>query len=137
MKEVGRGGRYNIYWYFHLPDSTDLWHKLTTGKGQTSWVTVDDGSSELVHVFERLKGGKMSKGAIPDKDLKAIREAVQAGKDALANDSTRCGKCKHDLEDETFVQCQGCNCWRHVGCAQPEVVDETEWWCSSCEQRLS
>lgn len=128
---------YHISWYYRTDSSSDIWHKLTTGANRTSWVKLDEGSSQLVHVFDHLKGRKVAKGAFMDKDLKTIKQVVQAGKDALANNSTRCGKCKHDNPDERFVQCQGCSCWRHVGCAEPVVLDEDEWWCSDCERRLS
>ena len=125
--------RYEFFWYKPKACSVpNFFQKIEGGKNNVSSVTLSDDHAELVHIFNNLNGGKERGGAIPDADMKKVKEVVLAGKDALANMSTICGHCKEERSGEQWVQCDLCNCWRHHCCASPAVVDGEDWVCSSC-----
>lgn len=100
-----------------------------------------DGES-LVHHFEKLTGGKVTKGGIPAADMKVIRQVVAAGKDAVANAGGSCGACTKDIPGAAFVQCAACDTWWHAQCVTATVLsnekdsvpsdEEDLWFCNDC-----
>lgn len=127
------GAEYVFNWYSNQAGRNDnTFHKQTGVKAVPMAVSEEN----LVHHFDKLKGGKLKQGGILHEDMKVIRQVVLAGKDAHANNECGCDVCGEEDPDADFVDCTVCGAWRHIKCAGPGAADAEEWWCEKCSKKL-